>query len=41
VPDLYFTGTLMQSRGFHKSSSGFIHGFRYNITALHRMLECA
>jgi thioredoxin reductase len=39
VPDLYFAGTLMQVRDFKKSTSGFIHGFRYCIRALHRMLE--
>lgn len=39
VPDLYFAGTLMQMRDFKKSQSGFIHGFRYNVRALHRMLE--
>jgi thioredoxin reductase len=39
VPDLYFVGTLMQVRDFKKSTSGFIHGFRYGIRALHHMLE--
>ncbi len=39
VPDLYFAGTLTQSRDYKKSSSGFIHGFRYNTRALFRMLE--
>jgi thioredoxin reductase len=39
VPDLFFAGTLMQSRDFKKSTSGFIHGFRYGVRALHRMLE--
>jgi thioredoxin reductase len=39
VPDLYFAGTLMQVRDFKKSTSGFIHGFRYGVRALHRMLE--
>jgi hypothetical protein len=39
VPDLYFAGTLMQVRDFKKSTSGFIHGFRYGIRALHRMLD--
>lgn len=39
VPDLYFAGTLMQVRDFKKSTSGFIHGFRYGIRALHRILE--
>jgi thioredoxin reductase len=39
VPDLYFAGTLMQVRDFKKSTTGFIHGFRYAVRALHRMLE--
>jgi thioredoxin reductase len=39
VPDLYFAGTLMQVRDFKRSTSGFIHGFRYCVRALHRMLE--
>jgi thioredoxin reductase len=39
VPDLFFAGTLMQMRDFKKTQSGFIHGFRYNVRALHRMLE--
>ncbi len=39
VPHLYFAGTLMQVRDFKKSTSGFIHGFRYGVRALHRMLE--
>lgn len=39
VPDLYFAGTLTQVRDFKKSTSGFIHGFRYGVRALHRMLE--
>jgi thioredoxin reductase len=39
VPDLYFAGTLMQARDYHKSTGGFIHGFRYGVRALHRILE--
>jgi thioredoxin reductase len=39
VPDLYFAGTLTQMRDFKKSTSGFIHGFRYNVRALHRILQ--
>ena len=38
VKDLYFAGTLMQMRDFKKTTSGFIHGFRYNVRALSRML---
>lgn len=39
VPDLYFAGNLMQVRDFKRSTSGFIHGFRYCTRALHRILE--
>lgn len=40
VPDLYFAGSLMQVRDFKRSTTtGFIHGFRYCIKALHRILE--
>jgi thioredoxin reductase len=39
VLDLYFAGTLMQVRDYKKSTGGFIHGFRYGVRALHRMLE--
>ncbi|MFB8206319.1 NAD(P)-binding domain-containing protein [Streptomyces sp. NPDC056010] len=39
VPDLYFAGTLMQQRDFKKSTNGFIHGFRYAVRALHRILD--
>ncbi|MFD9905060.1 NAD(P)-binding domain-containing protein [Streptomyces sp. NPDC059063] len=39
VPDLYFAGTLTQVRDFKKSTSGFIHGFRYGVRALHHILE--
>ncbi|RKS71823.1 pyridine nucleotide-disulfide oxidoreductase [Actinomadura pelletieri DSM 43383] len=39
VPDLYFAGTLTQSRDFKRGTSGFIHGFRYGTRALHRVME--
>ncbi|MEQ4719288.1 NAD(P)-binding domain-containing protein [Nonomuraea sp. B19D2] len=39
VPDLYFAGTITQSRDFKHGTSGFIHGFRYGARALHRVLE--
>jgi thioredoxin reductase len=39
VPDLYFAGTLTQVRDFKKYTSAFIHGFRYGIRALQRMLD--
>jgi thioredoxin reductase len=39
VKDLYFVGTLTQMRDLKKTTSGFIHGFRYNALALHHILE--
>jgi thioredoxin reductase len=39
VPDLYFAGTITQSRDFKQYTSAFIHGFRYGVRSLHRMLE--
>jgi thioredoxin reductase len=39
VPGLYFAGTLTQMRDFKKSTNGFIHGFRYGVRALHKILE--
>lgn len=38
VPDLYFAGTLTQSRDFKKYTNAFIHGFRYGVRALTRVL---
>lgn len=39
VPGMYFAGTISQQRDFKRSTSGFIHGFRYGVRALHRILE--
>lgn len=39
VPDLWFAGTLMQSRDFRRASSSFIDGFRYNIRTLGSVLD--
>jgi len=39
VPDLYIAGTLSQVRDFKKSTSGFIHGFRYGVRALAKILD--
>jgi hypothetical protein len=39
VEDLYFAGVLMQMRDLKKATSGFIHGFRYNIRALYKILD--
>ncbi|MFE0023763.1 NAD(P)-binding domain-containing protein [Amycolatopsis sp. NPDC059021] len=38
VPDLFFAGTLTQSRDFKKYTSAFIHGFRYGVRALSQVL---
>lgn len=38
VPDMYFLGTNMAGRD-KKAASGFIHGFRYNVRTLFRLLE--
>ena len=39
VPGLYFAGTLTQQRDFKRSTSGFVHGFRYGARALHKILR--
>lgn len=39
VQDLFFAGILMHMRDFKEKQSGFIHGFRYNIKALHQIFE--
>jgi len=39
VSGLHFAGTLTQAEGLERHASGFIHGFRYNVRALFRMLE--
>jgi thioredoxin reductase len=39
IEDLYFAGTLTQQRDYKVTTSGFIHGFRYNLRALHRLFE--
>jgi thioredoxin reductase len=38
VKDMFFAGTLTQSINYRKTTSGFIHGFRYNSIALVNML---
>ncbi len=38
IPDLFFAGTLMQYIDYKKYMSGFIHGFRYNVRTLCRLL---
>lgn len=37
-PGMYFIGTLMQMRDYKKSTSGFIHGFRYNVEAFAKLM---
>jgi len=39
VKDLYFIGSIMQMRDYQKTFSAFIHGFRYNIKALHQIFD--
>lgn len=39
IKDLYFVGVLTHMRDYKKKQSGFIHGFRYNIRALHQILD--
>ena len=39
VPNMFFVGTLMQSRDYRKTMSAFIHGFRHNIESLVSILD--
>ncbi|MEL6865302.1 MAG: NAD(P)-binding domain-containing protein [Bacteroidota bacterium] len=39
VKNLYFAGSLMQERDYKKSTSAFIHGFRYNIASLFNLMR--
>ncbi len=39
VPGLYFAGTITQVRDFKKATSAFIHGFRYGVRALAKVLN--
>jgi len=36
--NMFFAGTLTHSLDYRKTTSGFIHGFRYNVKALARIL---
>ncbi|WP_428240629.1 NAD(P)-binding domain-containing protein [Gynuella sp.] len=38
ISNLYFAGTLMHGLDYQKSTSGFIHGFRYNVKAMAQIL---
>ncbi|MEM8563071.1 MAG: NAD(P)-binding domain-containing protein [Pseudomonadota bacterium] len=39
VGKLYFLGPLMHGRDYRKTFSGFVHGYRYNIESLDRILS--
>lgn len=39
VSGLYFAGTLTQQLDYRESTNGFIHGFRYGVRALYRLLQ--
>ncbi|XP_021411930.2 FAD-dependent oxidoreductase domain-containing protein 2-like [Oncorhynchus mykiss] len=39
TPDLFLLGTAAHSRDYRSSAGGFIHGFRYTVRAVHRVLE--
>jgi hypothetical protein len=39
IPGLYVAGTLTQTRDFKQGTSGFIHGFRYGVRALRKILQ--
>lgn len=38
IPNLYFIGVIMQQRDYKKHTSAFIHGFRYNVEFLAKVL---
>ncbi|MBW3600623.1 MAG: NAD(P)-binding domain-containing protein, partial [Planctomycetes bacterium] len=40
IRDLYFAGTVMQYRDLHKTMSNVLHGFRFNLLSLSRILAC-
>jgi len=39
IKGLYFCGTITQSLDYKKSTSGFVHGFRYSAKSLYHVLE--
>ncbi|XP_056143965.1 FAD-dependent oxidoreductase domain-containing protein 2 [Lampris incognitus] len=39
TPGLFVLGTAAHSRDYRSSAGGFIHGFRYTVRAVHRILE--
>ncbi|KAF7658077.1 hypothetical protein LDENG_00017590 [Lucifuga dentata] len=39
TPGLFLLGTAAHSRDYRSSAGGFIHGFRYTVRTVHRVLE--
>ncbi|KAM6905478.1 FAD-dependent oxidoreductase domain-containing protein 2 [Xenentodon cancila] len=39
TPGLFVLGTASHSRDYRASAGGFVHGFRYTVRAVHRVLE--
>lgn len=39
LPNLYYAGTVMQMRDHHKTMSNVLHGFRFNVQSLAKILE--
>ncbi|KAJ7992751.1 hypothetical protein DPEC_G00281920 [Dallia pectoralis] len=39
TPGMFVLGTASHSRDYRSSAGGFIHGFRYTVRAVHRVLE--
>ncbi|XP_022529339.1 FAD-dependent oxidoreductase domain-containing protein 2 [Astyanax mexicanus] len=39
TPNLFVLGTAAHSRDYRMSAGGFIHGFRYTVRAVHKVLE--
>ncbi|XP_063039743.1 FAD-dependent oxidoreductase domain-containing protein 2 [Engraulis encrasicolus] len=38
-PNMFVLGTAAHSRDYRSSAGGFVHGFRYTVRAVHRVLE--
>ncbi|KAL2101052.1 hypothetical protein ACEWY4_002813 [Coilia grayii] len=39
TPNMFVLGTAAHSRDYRMSAGGFVHGFRYTVRAVHRVLE--
>ncbi|XP_030649704.1 FAD-dependent oxidoreductase domain-containing protein 2 [Chanos chanos] len=39
TPNLFVLGTAAHSRDYRMSAGGFVHGFRYTVRAVHKVLE--